>query len=107
MELGGKVIKKYLLEFEAYEKELANANIDKDILARKIQRELRYITGTDTNINVQLRLRGLEEVKKYKYKLGFFDDIKIMEVLEKGDRVELIPGKDGIKIIQESRKEIK
>lgn len=32
---------------------------------------------------------------------------KIMQVLEKGDRIELIPSKDGIKIIQESRKEVK
>ena len=32
---------------------------------------------------------------------------KILQVLEKGDRVELIPSKDGIKIIQETRKEIK
>lgn len=32
---------------------------------------------------------------------------KILQVLEKGDRIELIPGKDGIKIIQETRKEIK
>ena len=100
-----KMINKYILEFEADEKELAS--IDKDILTRKIQRELKYITGTDTNININLRLRRIEEVKKYKYKLGFFDDIKIMEILEKGDRVELIPCKDGIKIIQETRKEIK
>lgn len=32
---------------------------------------------------------------------------KIQQVLERGDRIELIPGKDGIKIIQESRKEVK
>lgn len=32
---------------------------------------------------------------------------KIKEVLEKGDRIELIPVKDGIKIIRESRNEIK
>lgn len=32
---------------------------------------------------------------------------KIKQVLERGDRIELIPGKDGIKIIQESRKEVK
>ena len=32
---------------------------------------------------------------------------KIIQVLEKGDRVELIPCKDGVKIIQESRKEVK
>lgn len=32
---------------------------------------------------------------------------KIAEILEKGDRIELIPSKDGVKIIQESRKEIK
>ena len=29
------------------------------------------------------------------------------QILEKGDRVELIPGKERIKIIQETRKEIK
>jgi hypothetical protein len=32
---------------------------------------------------------------------------KITQVLERGDRIELIPGKDGVKIIQESRKEVK
>lgn len=32
---------------------------------------------------------------------------KIKQVLEKGDRVELIPTKDGIKAVMESRKEIK
>ena len=32
---------------------------------------------------------------------------KIIQVLEKGDRVELIPCKDGVKIVQESRKEVK
>ncbi len=32
---------------------------------------------------------------------------RIRDILEKGDRVELIPGKERIKIIQESRKEIK
>ena len=32
---------------------------------------------------------------------------RIRHILEKGDRVELIPGKERIKIIQESRKEIK
>lgn len=32
---------------------------------------------------------------------------KIKQVLERGDRIELIPGKDGVKIIQESRKEVK
>lgn len=32
---------------------------------------------------------------------------KIKEVLEKGDRVELIPGKDGVKIIREVRSEVK
>ena len=32
---------------------------------------------------------------------------RIQEILDKGDRVELIPGKERIKIIQESRKEIK
>ena len=32
---------------------------------------------------------------------------KILQVLEKGDRIELIPGKDKVKVIQESRKEVK
>ena len=32
---------------------------------------------------------------------------KILEVLEQGNRIELIPAKDGIKIIQEVRKEVK
>lgn len=32
---------------------------------------------------------------------------KILEVLNQGNRIELIPCKDGIKIIQETRKEIK
>lgn len=31
---------------------------------------------------------------------------KIKQVLTKGDRIELIPAKDGIKIIQETRKEV-
>ena len=42
-----------------------------------------------------------------KYTLPPEQVAKILQVLEKGDRVELIPGKDGIKIIQETRKEIK
>lgn len=32
---------------------------------------------------------------------------RIRQILEKGDRVELIPGKERIKIIQEIRKEHK
>lgn len=32
---------------------------------------------------------------------------RIRQILEKGDRVELIPGKERIKIIQETRKEHK
>ena len=32
---------------------------------------------------------------------------KIEEVINKGDRVEIIPAKDGARIIQETRKEIK
>lgn len=32
---------------------------------------------------------------------------RIRQILEKGDRVELIPGKEHIKIIQETRKEHK
>ena len=42
-----------------------------------------------------------------KYTLSPEQVAKILQVLEKGDRVELIPGKDGVKIIQESRKEVK
>jgi hypothetical protein len=42
-----------------------------------------------------------------KYTLSPEQVEKIKQVLERGDRIELIPGKDGIKIIQESRKEIK
>jgi hypothetical protein len=42
-----------------------------------------------------------------KYTLSPEQVAKILQVLERGDRIELIPGKDGIKIIQESRKEIK
>lgn len=32
---------------------------------------------------------------------------KIEKILNKGDRIELIPSKDGVKAVQESRKEIK
>lgn len=42
-----------------------------------------------------------------KYTLSPEQVEKIEQVLERGDRIELIPGKDGVKIIQESRKEIK
>jgi hypothetical protein len=42
-----------------------------------------------------------------KYTLSPEQVEKIKQVLERGDRIELIPGKDGVKIIQESRKEIK
>lgn len=42
-----------------------------------------------------------------KYALSPEQVEKIKQVLERGDRIELIPGKDGIKIIQESRKEVK
>lgn len=31
---------------------------------------------------------------------------KIEEVINKGDRVEIIPVKDGVRIVQETRKEI-
>lgn len=41
------------------------------------------------------------------YKLTPEQVEKIQKVLQKGDRIELIPVKDGIKIIQESRSEIK
>ncbi len=42
-----------------------------------------------------------------KYTLSPEQVEKIKQVLERGDRIELIPGKEGVKIIQESRKEIK
>lgn len=42
-----------------------------------------------------------------KYTLSPEQVERIRQILEKGDRVELIPGKEHIKIIQESRKEIK
>lgn len=42
-----------------------------------------------------------------KYTLSPEQVEKIKQVLERGDRIELIPAKDGIKIIQESRKEVK
>lgn len=42
-----------------------------------------------------------------KYTLSPEQVEKIKQVLERGDRIELVPGKDGIKIIQESRKEVK
>jgi hypothetical protein len=42
-----------------------------------------------------------------KYTLSPEQVEKIKQVLEKGDRIELIPGKDGVKIIQEIRKEVK
>ena len=32
---------------------------------------------------------------------------RIRQILEKGDRIELIPGKERIKIIQEVRSEVK
>lgn len=46
-------------------------------------------------------------MKDNKYALTLKQVERIREILEKGDRVELIPGKDGIKIIQETRKEHK
>ena len=42
-----------------------------------------------------------------KYLLSQEQVERIRQILEKGDRVELIPGKERIKIIQESRKEVK
>ena len=42
-----------------------------------------------------------------KYKLTQEQIIAIQRVLSNGDRIELIPVKDGIKVIQESRKELK
>lgn len=32
---------------------------------------------------------------------------KIKQILEKGDRIELIPVKDGVKVIHEVRREVK
>ena len=42
-----------------------------------------------------------------KYTLSPEQVEKIKQVLEQGNRKELIPGKDGVKIIQEVRNEIK
>lgn len=42
-----------------------------------------------------------------KYKLSDEQVQKIRDILAKGDRIELIPCKDGIKVIQETRSEIK
>lgn len=42
-----------------------------------------------------------------KYRLSDEQVQKISEILTKGDRIELIPCKDGIKVIQETRSEIK
>lgn len=59
-------------------------------LARACQ--ITPIVSTKTNIDYTL---DVEQI------------CKISSILEKGDRVELIPCKDGIKIIQEIRKEVK
>ena len=50
--------------------------------------------------------RAIAAIKE-RYKLTPKQVDLIQQVLEKGDRVELIPCKDGVKIIQESRKEVK
>lgn len=42
-----------------------------------------------------------------KYRLSPEQVEKIKKILENGDRIELIPTKDRIKIIQEIRKEVK
>ena len=42
-----------------------------------------------------------------KYTLSSEQVEKIKQVLEQGNRIELIPVKDGVKIIQEVRNEIK
>ena len=42
-----------------------------------------------------------------KYTLSPEQVEKIKQVLEQGNRIELIPGKDGIKIIREVRSEVK
>ena len=42
-----------------------------------------------------------------KYKISAEMLKKILSILEKGDRIELIPCKDCIKVIQEKRNEIK
>ena len=46
-------------------------------------------------------------MKDNKYLLSREQVERIRQILEKGDRVELIPGKERIKIIQEVRREIK
>lgn len=61
--------------------------------------------------DVQLLIDGKDiadvAIKSLKYRLSFEQITKIATILAKGDRVELIPGKDGVKVIQESRKEVK
>ena len=42
-----------------------------------------------------------------KYKLTTAQIEQIENILSKGDRIELIPGKERIKVIQETRKEVK
>jgi hypothetical protein len=42
-----------------------------------------------------------------KYRLTLEQIKRIEEILEKGDRIELIPAKEKVKIVQEVRKEIK
>lgn len=42
-----------------------------------------------------------------KYRLTPEQVKRIEEILEKGDRIELIPSKEKVKIVQEVRKEIK
>ena len=42
-----------------------------------------------------------------KYNLSPAQIEQIKKILEKGDRVELIPAKDGVKIIREIRNEVK
>ena len=42
-----------------------------------------------------------------KYKLSPEMVERIQKILEKGDRIELIPVKDGIKVIHEVRHEVK
>lgn len=63
--------------------------------------DLKLISG------IEIACSPIPITSESKYTLKLNQIHKIKEVLEKGDRVELIPCKDGIKIIQETRKEIK
>lgn len=57
-----------------------------------------------------LKTIDISERKVYtmgKYRLTPEQVKRIEEILEKGDRIELIPAKEKVKIVQEVRREIK